>query len=57
MSSSDVRKFRKAWDKLLESEAVTTHIENKKLFHPSVYGKNPDWVAILDKAGKNWVGK
>jgi hypothetical protein len=57
MSSSDVKKFRKAWDRLLESEEVTTHIENKKLFHPSLYGKNPDWVAILDKAGKNWVGK
>ena len=57
MSYLEVRKFRKAWSKLLESETVITHIENKKLFHPSVYGKSPNWVAILDKAGKNWVGK
>ena len=57
MSYLEVRKFRKAWSKLLESDTVIAHIENKKLFHPSVYGKNPNWVAILDKAGKSWVGK
>lgn len=57
MKSSDVKQFRKAWAKLLQADTITTHIENKKLFHPSMYGKNPDWVSILDKAGKDWVGR
>jgi hypothetical protein len=57
LSKKDVKKFRKAWTQLLKSDAVESHIEKKKLFHPTVYGKKPDWPAILTKAGKNWVGQ
>ena len=57
LSKSDVAKFRQAWSAVLASDVISGHIEKKKLFHPDVYGSNPDWVAIVDKAGKSWVGK
>ena len=59
MSKSDVAKFRAAWENVLKDESVAGHIEKKKLFHPSVYGKlsSSEWASKLDKAGKNWVGK
>ena len=57
LSKSDVEKFRKAWEGVLASEVISGHIEKKKLVHPATYGENPNWVQILDKAGKNWVGK
>ena len=57
LSKSDVAKFRQAWSAVLASDVISGHIEKKKLFHPDVYGSNPDWVSIVDKAGKSWVGK
>ena len=59
MSKSDVAKLRAAWVNVLKDGSVTGHIEKKKLFHPSVYGDldSTGWSAILDKAGKSWVGK
>ena len=57
MNFLDVRKFRKAWINVMKSDTITAHIKNKKLFHPDLYGENPNWVEIVDKAGKNWVGK
>lgn len=59
MSKSDIAKLRMKWKNVLQSEAVSKHIEKKKLFHPSVYGdlSPKEWTAILDKAGKSWVGK
>jgi hypothetical protein len=57
LSKKQLKKFRAAWSSVLASESVAGHIEKKKLFHPSVYGENPDWVAIVDKAGKSWAGK
>ena len=59
MSESDIATLRAAWDKVLTADSVAGHIKNKKLFHPSVYGdlSAEEWSAVLDKAGKNWVGK
>jgi TRAP-type uncharacterized transport system substrate-binding protein len=59
MSESDVAKFRAAWQNVLKAESIAGHIERKKLFHPSVYGElsSSEWASMLDKAGKNWVGK
>jgi len=59
MSESDVAKLRAAWQNVLKAETVAGHINNKKLFHPSVYGdlSPEEWAAKLDKAGKNWVGQ
>ena len=57
LSKSDVAKFRQAWSAVLASDVISGHIEKKKLFHPDVYGSNPDWVSIVDKVGKSWVGK
>ena len=57
LSKTQLKKLRAAWSSVLASESVTGHIEKKKLFHPDMYGSNPDWVAILDKAGKSWAGK
>lgn len=57
LSKEELKVFRKAWSGVLSSDVISGHIKQKKLFHPDVYGSTPDWVAILDKAGKNWAGK
>lgn len=57
LDSAELDKFRNAWSSVLTSQGVLDKIKNKKLFHPDIYGDNPDWMTILDKAGKNWVGK
>ena len=59
MGESDVDKLREAWVKLLKDESVAGHITKNQLSHPASYGDlDPaGWSAILDKAGKNWVGK
>jgi len=57
MSKSDVKKFRAAWKNVQKSEPVLNKIEKNKLFSAAMYGDNPDWIAILDKSGKAWVGK
>jgi len=59
MSESDVAKLRSAWARLLNDESVAGHITKNQLSHPASYGEldSAGWSAILDKAGKNWVGK
>ena len=57
LSKKELKAFRQAWSDVLSSDVISGHIEKKKLFHPDVYGSKPNWVSILDKAGKNWAGK